>query len=87
MKLGHPADCNSKKETVQAKKNRDNEIKKKEVLQALNQKRNDCLFPINCQYPNHHWNIRAKTQIRSNARSTEFRFGEHHEERVGTNKI
>ena len=24
MKLGHPADCNSKKETVQAKKERDN---------------------------------------------------------------
>ena len=24
MKLGHPADCKSKKETVQAKKERDN---------------------------------------------------------------
>ena len=49
--------------------------------------KNDCLFRINHQYLNHHWNIKAKTQTRSNARSTEFRFGEHHEERVGTNKI
>ena len=30
MKSGHPADCNSKKETVQAKKERDNKkIKRK----------------------------------------------------------
>ena len=67
------------------KKNRDNKIKKKEVLQTL--KKNNCLFKINCQYLNHHQNIRTKTQTRSNARSTEFRFEEHHEERVGTNKI
>ena len=86
MKLGHPADCNSKKETVQAKKERDNKKnQKKEVLQTLNQKRNDCLSKINCQHPNHHWNIRTKTQTKSNARSTEFRLEEHHEERVGTN--
>ena len=49
--------------------------------------KNDCLFKINCQYPNHHRNIRAKTQTRSNARSAEFRFEEHHEERVGTNEF
>ena len=60
---------------------------KKEVLQTLNTKGNDCLFKINCQYLNRHWNIRAKTQTRSNARLAEFRFEEHHEERVGTNKI
>ena len=73
------------KETVQAK-NRDNEIKKKEVLQTLD-KKNDCLFKINHQYLNHHWNIRTKTRTRSNVRSTEFRFKEHHEERVGTNNL
>ena len=86
MKLGHPADCNSKKKQFR-QKNRDNKIKKKEVLQTLNKKGNDCPFKINHQYPNHHWNIRTKTQTRSNARSTEFRFGEHHEERVGTNNL
>ena len=51
------------------------------------QKRNDWPFKINHQYPNHHWNIRTKTQTRSNARSTELRFEEHHEERVGTNTL
>ena len=75
------------KETVQAK-NRDNKNqKKKEVLQTLNQKGNDCLFKINCQHPNHHRNIKARIQTRSNARSTEFRIEGHHEERVGTNKF
>ena len=55
-----------KKETVQAKKTRDNEIKKKEVLQTLNKRRNHCLFKINHQHPNHHRKIRAKTRTRSN---------------------
>ena len=73
------------KETVQAK-NRDNEIKKKRGP-ANPQQGNDCLFKIKCQHPNHHGNIRTKTRTRSNARSTEFRFEEHHEERVGTNII
>ena len=62
-KLGHPADCNSEKETVQAKKERDNEIKK-EVLQTLNKKEMTAYSKINCRYPNHHWYIRAKTQTR-----------------------
>ena len=52
----------------------DNEIKKKEVLQTLN--KNDCLVKINYQYPNHHRNIRAKTQTRSDARLAEFRIEE-----------
>ena len=88
MKLGHPADCEFQKGNSSGKKKRDNEIKKKEVLQNLNKKKgNGCLIKICCQYPNHHWYIKAKTQTRSNVRSTEFRFGERHEERVGTNKI
>ena len=68
MKPGHPADCNSKKETVQAKKERDNKKKseKKEVIQTLNKKGNDCLFKINYQHPNHRWYIKAETQTRSN---------------------
>ena len=37
IKLGHPADCNSKKETVQAKKKGITKIKK-EVTQTLNKK-------------------------------------------------
>ena len=65
MKLGHPADCNSKKKQFR-QKNRDNEIKKKEVLQTPNKKGNDCLVQIYCQYLNHHRKIRAKTQTRSN---------------------
>ena len=72
------------KETVQAK-DRDNKIKKKEGLQTLN--KNDCLFKINCQYPNHHWYIRVKTQTGSNTWLAEFRIEEHHKERVGTNKF
>ena len=83
-KLGHPADCKYKKKQFR-QKDKDNKIKKKEVLQTLI--KSDCLFKINYQYPNHHWNIRAKTQTRSNARLAEFRIEEHHEERVGTNKI
>ena len=74
------------KETVQGKIGI-TKSKKKEVLQTLNTKGNDCLFRINYQYLNHYWNIRTKTQIRSNARSAELRFEEHHEERVGTNKL
>ena len=45
------------------------------------------MLKINCQYPNHHWNIRAKTQTGPNARLAEFRIEEHHEERVGTNEF
>ena len=86
MKLGHPADCNSKKETSQAKKKKGITKIEKEVLQTLDNK-NDCLIKIYCQYPNHRWYIKARTQPRSNARSTEFRFEEHHEERVGTNNL
>ena len=73
------------KDTVQAK-NRDTEIKKKRSHKPST-KRNDCLFKINCQHSNHHRNIIAKTQTKSNARSAEFRIEEHHEERVGTNTI
>ena len=65
----------------------DNKIQKKEILQTLNKKRNDCLFKINYQYPNHRRYIRAKTQTRSNARLAEVKIEEHHEEWVGTNKI
>ena len=54
------------KETVQAK-NRDNKIKKERGPTNPQQKRHDFLFKINCQHPNHHWNIKAKTQTRSNA--------------------
>ena len=77
MKLGHPADCNSKKETVQAKKERDN---KKEDY------KNDCLFKINFQYPNHHRNIKDKMPNSigiQNAQLTEHRTEGHHGERVG----
>ena len=42
---------------------------------------------MNHQYLNHHWNIKAKTQTKSSARSAEFRIEEHHEERVGTNNL
>ena len=66
MKLGHPADCSSKKkkkrETVQAKKKGITKIKKQEVSQTLNQSKNDCLFRIYHQYLNHYWNIRTKIQ-------------------------
>ena len=86
MKLGHPADCNSKKETVQAKKERDNKNQERGLTNPQ-QERNDCLFKRSYQHLNHYWNVKAKTQTRSNARSTEFRFGEHHEERVGTNNL
>ena len=58
-KLGHPADCNHKR-TVQAK-NRENEIKKERGSTNPRQKRIDCLFKINRQYPNHHRNIKAAT--------------------------
>ena len=85
MKLGHPADCSHKRDS--SGKNRDNKIKKERGPTNPQQKRNDCLFKINCQYPNHHWYIKAKTQTGSNARSAEFRIEEHHEERVGTNEI
>ena len=76
------------KETVQAKDG-DNKIKKKEVLQTLNNK-NDCLFKINFQYLNHHRNIKDKMPDSTgilNAQLTEHRTEEHHEERVGTNKF
>ena len=39
MKLGHPADCNSKKETVQAKKERDNKNQKIRGLTNPQQKK------------------------------------------------
>ena len=71
--------------------NRDNTNQKNEVATNPQQHekccKNDCLFKINCQYPNHHWYITVKIQTRSNARLAEFRIEEHHEERVGTNKI
>ena len=47
MKLGHPADCNPKKETVQVKKKKKGitkSKKKKEVSQTLSKKGDDCLF-------------------------------------------
>ena len=74
------------KETVQAKKTGITKSKRKRSYKPST-KRNDCLFKINCQYPNHHRNVRAKTQTRSNARLAEFRIEENQEERVGTNKI
>ena len=70
------------KETVQAKIGITKSKRKRSYKPST--KGNDCLFKINCQYLNHHRYIRAKTQTRSNARSAEFRFEEHHEERVGT---
>ena len=73
------------KETVQAKFRDNKNQKKKEVSQTLD--KNVYLFKASYQHPNHHRKIRAKTQTRSNVWSTEFRFGEHHEERVGTNNL
>ena len=66
MKLGHPADCNSKNETVQAKKERDNKNQERGLTNPQPKQKNDCLFKINHQYPNHHRKIGAKTQTRSN---------------------
>ena len=64
MKLGHPADCNSEKETVQAK-NRDNKIKEERGSTNPQQKGMTAYFKISHQHLNHHWNIRTKTQTRS----------------------
>ena len=83
-KLGHPADCNHKKEQFRQKTGTTKSKKRKRSYKPST-KGNDCLFKINCQYPDHHWYIKAKTQTRSNVRSAEFRFEEHHEERVVTN--
>ena len=75
----------SLKETVQVKAGITQS--KRERSNKPSTKGNDCLFKINYHYLNRHRNIRAKTQTRSNARSVEFRFEEHHEERVGTNNL
>ena len=79
------------KETVQAKEGIMET--KKGVTINLRQKeyyKNDYLFKINFQYLNHHRNIKDKMTDSigiQNAQLTEHRTEEHHEDRVGTNKI
>ena len=66
-KLGHPADCNSKKRNSSGKKKKGiTKIRQERGLTNPQQKRNDCLFKISYQHLNHHRKIRAKTQTRSN---------------------
>ena len=61
-KLGHPADCNHKRNN--SGKKRDNKIKNERGPTNPQQKEdyeNGCLFKINFQYPNHHRNIKDST--------------------------
>ena len=63
---GIPLTVIPKRKQFRQKKKGITKSKKKEVLQTLDKNKNDCLFRVNHQYPNHHWKIRAKTQTRSN---------------------
>ena len=63
MKLGHPADCNSKKGNSSGKKKKKGIAKsRKRSYKPSAEKGNDCLFKISHQHLNHYWNIKARTQ-------------------------
>ena len=67
--MGHPADCNHKRNS--SGKRRDNENQNKEVTTNPRQKedyKNDCLFKTNVQFLNHHQVSEQRFQTQSGSK-------------------